>query len=133
MMLTITPLYAGLLALWFLVLSAHVIRFRFGGINLGDGGKPEVLRAIRAHANFAEYVPLVLLMLAMLETGGVIAPWVLHAIGLMLLVGRLLHGIAMAFTEKWFLGRAVGIVLTFASLTVAAVLCVWRGLALFTL
>lgn len=133
MMLTITQLYAGLLALWFLVLSFHVVRFRTGGINLGDGGRPEVLRAIRAHANFAEYVPFVLLMMAMLETGGVLAPWVLHAIGLMLLVGRLLHGIALAFTKKWFLGRSAGILLTFASLAIAAVLCVWRGLAPFTL
>ena len=86
---------------------------------------------MRGHANFAEYVPLLLLMMAFLEYGHV-ATWGLHAIGATLVVARLLHGIALSFTQKWFFGRFVGSVLTLALLVVCGVLCVvqgWRGMS----
>ncbi|HKY91177.1 MAG TPA: MAPEG family protein [Nevskiaceae bacterium] len=133
MTLTITPLYAGILAIWFIVLSMRVVAKRRAGINLGDGGDPDMLRRIRAHGNFAEYVPLILVMMVMLEIGGVIAPWVLHAIGIALVVARVLHGIALAYTQKWLFGRFVGTLTTFILLAVCGVLCLWRGLAGLTL
>lgn len=132
-MLTITSLYGGLLGLWFLVLSFHVIRYRFTGVSLGDGGRPEIMRAIRAHGNFSEYVPLVLVLLAVLETGGTVAAWVLHLIGACLLIGRLLHGISLGFTKKWVPGRMGGMILTFTALLVASLLCIWRGIAVLVL
>ena len=57
--MVVTPLYAGLLAIWFLVLSARVVQGRAGpgSPSLGDGGNPAMLRRIRGHANLAEYVP----------------------------------------------------------------------------
>jgi uncharacterized membrane protein YecN with MAPEG domain len=60
--MTVTPIYAGLLAIVFVLLSARVILGRFGPGNpsLGDGGNLDMLRRIRGHANFAEYVPLTL-------------------------------------------------------------------------
>lgn len=132
-MLTITPLYAGLLGLWYLVLSFRVIGFRHSGkVSLGDGGQPGLTRAIRSHANFAEYVPLVLVLIGFLETGGTYAAWVLHLLGALLLTGRVLHGIALSFTEQWMPGRALGIMLTFASLLIASVLCVLRSVAALT-
>lgn len=125
----ITMFYAGLLALWFLVLSWRVIQKRTKGkINLGDGGDADMLRRIRGHANFAEYVPLVLVLLALLEQGGLQA-WLLHALGAALLVARLMHGYAFSFTEKWFFGRFAGTLATFVVMGVAAGLCVWKGLA----
>lgn len=126
--MTITSIYAGLLAIWFLVLSYRVVQKRGKGINLGDGGDPEMLRRIRGHGNFAEYVPMILIMLGMLELGGA-KPWLLHALGTTLLVARLLHGIAFTFTEKWFIGRFYGTLLTFALLLVAGGLCIWQGLS----
>ena len=45
--MVVTPLYAGLLAIFFLVLSWRVIQFRQRGIPLGDGGDPKMLRLIR--------------------------------------------------------------------------------------
>ena len=67
-MLTITALYAGLLALLFLALSINVIRYRRGEqVSLGDGGKRKLARGIRAHGNFAEYVPLVLVLMSIAE------------------------------------------------------------------
>ncbi len=122
----ITSLYAGLLAFIFLALSARVVAVR-GRVSLGDGGDPEVLRRMRGHANFAEYVPLILVMMALLEYQQ-IAAWQLHAIGATLVFARVIHGIALSFTRKWFFGRFFGTVLTFTLLGVCGVLCVVQGL-----
>ncbi len=125
----VTPLYAGLLVLWYLLLSARVINRRGQGIPLGDGGDPGMLRLIRGHANFAEYVPLALLLMAILELSR-FSIYVLHALGITLLVARLLHGYALSFTTQFKFGRVGGAALTFGVLLVAAVLCLyqaWQG------
>ena len=129
-MLTITPLYAGALAILFLALSFRVVQLRMRGVSLGDGGDQELLRRIRGHGNFPEYVPLILLMLAMLETGGVTPPWLLHLLGATLLVARLLHGIALSYTSQWKFGRFWGTALTFLLLLVTGLLCLWRGIVI---
>jgi uncharacterized protein len=126
--MTITALYAGLLAILFLVLSIRVVQKRTN-VSLGDGGDAELLRRIRGHGNFAEYVPLMLLMMALLEYGGALPSWLLHALGITLVVARVLHGIALSFTAKWKFGRFYGTLLSFIVLLVLALLCVWRGLA----
>ena len=123
----ITPLYAGLLVLWYLVLVWRVVHHRRRArVSLGDGGDPALQRAIRGHANFAEYVPLALLMMAMLELSRT-SIYVLHALGLALLIGRLLHGYALSFTPRFSFGRTGGTVLTVAVLLVEALLCLWQG------
>ena len=131
--MTITPLYAGLLALLYLVLSARVVQMRGKGMpSLGDGGIEALQRRIRGHGNFAEYVPLVLLMIAMLELGRLPPVW-LHALGASLLVARLLHGYALSFTSSWKFGRFWGTALTFVLLAVCAALCLCQALAPFWL
>ncbi|HKB83131.1 MAG TPA: MAPEG family protein [Burkholderiales bacterium] len=130
--MVVTPLYAGLLALVFLVLSWRVIQFRQRGIPLGDGGDPGMLRLIRGHANFAEYVPLALLMMGFLEVGHT-SIYILHGLGITLLVSRLLHGYALSFTDKFRFGRTWGAGLTFAVLAVCGALCLmqaYRGMAM---
>jgi uncharacterized protein len=130
--MVVTPLYAGLLALFFLVLSGRIVQFRQRGIPLGDGGDPKMMRLIRGHANFAEYVPLILLMMGFLEVGHT-SIYVLHALGIALLVSRLLHGYALSFTDRFRFGRIWGAGLTFAVLGVCGVLCLlqaFRGMAL---
>jgi uncharacterized protein len=129
----VTPLYAGLLVLWFLVLSIRVIRRRgSGGIALGDGSDPGMLRVIRGHANFAEYVPLALLLMAILELSR-FSIYVLHALGLTLLVARLLHGYALSFTQQFRFGRIAGTALTFIVLFVAALLCLYQAILAYRL
>jgi uncharacterized protein len=124
----VTPLYAGLLVLWFVFLSITVIRRRGSGkISLGDGGDPGMLRVIRGQANFAEYVPLALLLILMLEMSH-FSIYVLHALGLTLLVARLLHGYALSFTEHFQFGRVAGASLTFLVMVVAAVLCIYQAI-----
>lgn len=88
---TVTILYAGLLGLLSIALGsgAGIMRGK-KGIDAGDGGDAEMLRAMRRHANFAEYVPLALVLIALLELNGV-RTLAIHVLGLVLLVGRLMH------------------------------------------
>ena len=120
--LTVTALYSGSLVLWFMVLSYRVVARRRSGIHLGDGGDTGMLRLVRGHANFAEYVPLALIMLAVLELAGT-SLYVLHGLGLALLAGRLLHGYALSFTQRFGFGRFWGTVLTYSVLTIEAIMC----------
>ena len=124
----VTPLYAGLLVLWLLVLSVRVIRRRGSQkILLGDGGDAVMTRIIRGHANFTEYVPLALLMMAMLELSH-FSIYVLHALGIVLLFARLIHGYALSFTEKFMFGRVAGAGLTFLVLGIEAILCIYQAI-----
>ncbi len=124
----ITPIYAGLLAILYFVLSYRIIQMRGPGQpSLGDGGNPVLLRRIRAHGNFAEYVPFILLMIAMLEFGQWPA-WLMHTLGATLLIARLLHGYALSFTDGFKFGRFWGTALTFLLLLVCGGLCIYQSL-----
>jgi uncharacterized membrane protein YecN with MAPEG domain len=125
-MFAIAGFYAGLLALWFLALSARVVQRRGHGVSLGDGGDTELLRRIRGHGNFAEYVPLILLMMAAQEAQGQ-SHALLHGLGATLVVARLLHGYALSFSESFKFGRFWGTLLTFILLAVNGLLCLWLG------
>ena len=122
----VTPIYAGLLALLFFVLSLRVVKLRGHGASLGDGGNPLLLRRIRAHGNFAEYVPFILLMMGMLELSH-FSSYLLHALGVTLVIARLLHAYALSFTEKFKFGRFWGTALTFMLLLVCGALCLYQG------
>ena len=125
--MVVTPLYAGLLVLWSLVLSMRVVQHRRRAkVSLGNGGDPALLQVIRGHANFAEYVPLALLLLIILELSR-FSIYVIHALGAALLVARLLHGYALAFSAEWRFGRYWGTVLTFVILILEAILCLWQA------
>jgi len=123
----ITMHYAGALALIYLVLSLRVIQGRMGkaGPSLGDGGDNAMLRRIRAHGNFSEYVPLILIMMGFLESNG-LSSTLLHALGGAIVVARLLHGYAFAFTQNWPFGRSAGAGLTMIVLATSGVLCLIR-------
>ncbi|MDH3335114.1 MAG: MAPEG family protein [Rhodospirillaceae bacterium] len=113
--LSITPIYAAIFALILVGLSSYVIKMRYKHrVSLGDGGNKEMLKAIRAHGNFIEYVPMSLILLAMLELGGE-NPAVLHTFGVALLVGRALHAPGLNFKGTTKL-RQIGMVLTFGVL-----------------
>ena len=82
--MTATPLYAALLALLFVRLSLGVIRLRRSEkISLGDGGDGgdrKLMRAQRVHANFAEYVPFALILMALAEAQDA-SIWLVHGMG----------------------------------------------------
>jgi uncharacterized membrane protein YecN with MAPEG domain len=129
MPMPITMLYTGLLGLVLLVLSIRVIQARGATkVFMGDGGNELMLRRMRGQANFVEYVPMALIMMALLELRAT-APWVLHLLGATLLIGRLLHGYTFAFAKHFPPGRFGGAVLTQLVVGMAAVLCVLKGFA----
>ena len=122
----VTPLYAGLLAFWFVLLSIRVVNLRRRGNPFGDNGDIEIKRIVRAQANFAEYVPLALLLMGFLEVTRY-SIYLLHALGLTLLIARILHGLALSFGRQVPFGRATGAGLTFIVLLIEAVLCLYQG------
>ena len=102
-------LYAGLLGLLLIALSARVsiVRRRLN-VGLGTGTSDAMLRAVRAQANFAEYVPLALLLLVLAEITGLPSAAV-HAAGILLLVSRVLHAQGLAQSSGVTFGRFYGI------------------------
>ncbi len=119
-MLSVTPLYAGLIGLLFVWLSAQVIMQRFRAkVSVGDGGDKALIKRIRVQANCAEYAPLGLLLLGFAELQGAPAG-ALHAMGMMLLAGRVLHAYGFARTPQLVLARRIGILLTYLMLVLAS-------------
>lgn len=119
MLIHIAP-YAALLALAFVYLSLRIIRLRRRlRIGLGHADNPLMLRAIRVHANFAEYVPFALLMIALVELRGA-QTWLVHALGLCLVLARLSHAWGVSQERENFRYRVCGMVATFSVLAVSA-------------
>ncbi|MGY3946311.1 glutathione metabolism protein [Aeromonas allosaccharophila] len=118
--MTILPVYAALLALLFVLLSIRTIRTRHSRkVALGHGDDPAMLRAMRVHANFAEYVPLALLLIYFVEATSQ-TPWLVHLLGSALLLGRVCHAFGMSHTPENFRYRVAGMGLTFAVILVSA-------------
>jgi uncharacterized membrane protein YecN with MAPEG domain len=67
----ITATYLGVLGLLYAFLGLRVAQMRRGNkIGFGDGDNVYLRSAIRAHAHFAENVPIIVIMNALLEMGG---------------------------------------------------------------
>jgi uncharacterized protein len=124
----ITLLYAGLLGLLSLVLSAlsGVLRGKVGA-SIGDGGNKEMLLSMRRHANFVEYVPLALLLIALLEMNG-ITPTAIHGLGAALVICRIAHALGIKADRMNTVGRFVGHAGTFVITLVASI---WAVAAYF--
>ncbi len=120
-----TAFYAALLALFYLGLSGWVMAGRLSGNVLhGDGGDPDLQKRIRSQGNFGEYVPIALILIAMLEGRGA-GHGTVQALLIALLIGRILHPVGMfapANSPRQFACRGGGILLTFGTVLVAAVL-----------
>ena len=67
----VTALYAGLIALLYLFLSYNVVLARRSQrVSVGDGGDKLVRKRMRTHANCAEYAPIGLILLMLVEMQG---------------------------------------------------------------
>ena len=95
---------------------------------LGTGGDRALERAVRVHANFAEFVPVFLLALLAAELCGA-APWALHAAGAAMLAGRAMHAAGMSREPDIVVLRSGGMLLTLAALIGAAALALIGALA----
>jgi len=116
----ITSLYAALLGLLFVGLSVRTLRLRRRlRIAVGDAGNAEMLRAMRVHSNFAEYVPLALLLIYLGEAQGA-HRMLVHALGLALLVGRSVHAYGLSQAKEDYRYRVTGMALTFTVIVTAS-------------
>ncbi len=122
---SITLLYAGLSGLLLLALSFQVVGLRRKHrVGLGTGQHPDLERIMRVHGNFCEYVPLALLLLLVLELSGALSPWLLHGLGIILIVGRVLHAVGLSRSAGTSMGRFVGTLLSWLMILISALLAV---------
>jgi uncharacterized membrane protein YecN with MAPEG domain len=128
-LVAVTPLYAAVLGLLFLLLSVRVIAGRRSRrLRFGTGGDPGMERRIRIHANFAEYVPLALILLFKAESLGAAALW-LHLLCGSLVAGRLAHAILLSFESTDDLGRILGMTGSQVAILGGAILIIMELLA----
>lgn len=125
-MVSVTAFFAGVLGLMFIGLSALVILSRADAqTTLGHGDHEELKRRIRAHGNFAEYVPLALLLMGLAELGGT-GKLTIVFLGAALLLARISHAynilIAEAKNPMDLQFRKMGMVGTFSVIAIAALL-----------
>jgi uncharacterized membrane protein YecN with MAPEG domain len=128
--LEIAALYAGVNILILLVLAVLVmLGRRKHKIVLGDGANEVFTRAVRAHANAAEYIPAALVGIVLLALFDPATPvWLLHGAGISLTLGRILHGFGL-HTGTLNAGRTFGMVLTWTSYALIGGGLIWAGLA----
>lgn len=116
-------LWAGLCLILLLVLSVLVTRQRRKHhVAIGDGGVPALIQAIRAFGNATEYVPAALAGLGLLALAGA-PPLLIHPIGLILFVGRILHAVGLSRSSDTSWPRVSGVLATWiAYVAIAAAL-----------
>lgn len=128
---TVSALYAALFGLFAAFLTARVIVNRVKtGIQTGDGGDPGLGQAIRAHANFAEQVPLALLLIVLVEITGT-AALLVHALGIALIVARLASAWGLSRSLGPTTPRQAGAGLTVLVVVAASLLLAYRVLMVF--
>ncbi|MFZ5669615.1 MAG: MAPEG family protein [Pseudomonadota bacterium] len=116
MELTVTSVLTGAMAIMLALLSFPIADHRRKNrISAGDGGDEAFNRLIRAQANFTEYVPISLLLVALVELCGFQAPVVWGLAGT-LAVSRLVHALGLIRNIVW--ARALGMILTLLVLVV---------------
>lgn len=121
----------GLLAIFFIGLSITVIvnRFKFR-LAIGHGQHPPLEAAMRAHANFAEYVPLILTMLYFMTLFDS-QPFFFTGLCIWLFLARLSHAYGLLVMEQSsrysLLPRRIGMLSTFLIILWCAISLMMTG------
>lgn len=102
---------AAIVNLWLFV-RVGMLRRKLG-ISVGDGGNEALQRRMRAQLNFAENVPIVLVLIVALEIAGIGESWLAYVAGAFIL-GRVAHGFGMD-GGKAQIGRVIGVLVTLAT------------------
>jgi uncharacterized membrane protein YecN with MAPEG domain len=118
--LPVTLTAAGLAALLNIWIANRVGRVRGQEkVSIGDGGNARLIAAMRAHANYVEYTPFVLVLLGFIEVAvtdkGTNSPWWLWTVAILYLVGRVAHALGMTIDNPLKL-RLIGTVVTLLTL-----------------
>jgi uncharacterized protein len=119
MILPVTLTFAAVAALLNLWLALRLAPLRVGRrISIGHGGDPLCEARMRAHANYVEYTPFILILIALIEfaRGWALGLWI---IGAVYMLARILHAFGMERPAPNAL-RVAGVAVTFVTLVVLA-------------
>lgn len=107
-----------LVVIWFVLWARVASNRALLSVSIGDGGNMELLERIRAHGNFIEWVPwvLILMLIAELCDG---PDMLVHASGALLVLGRLVHPFGLKADNAKHPLRIVGNSLNILSLIAA--------------
>ncbi|MGU3807771.1 MAPEG family protein [Vibrio diabolicus] len=87
----ITALYASILAILIIWLAVQVIKQRrLNQVAYADGGVEALQIARSAQSNATEYIPITLILMALLEFNSAYPTWI-HLTGIIFVVGRIIH------------------------------------------
>jgi uncharacterized membrane protein YecN with MAPEG domain len=126
-MLPVSLTFAGAFALINLWLAFRVSAVRMRAkVMTGHGDSPALLARMRAQANFVEYTPFVMILIALIEIVGGSKTW-LWGIGIVYTVGRIAHAFGMDRQTMPNPARAAGALVTWAVLLGLAVWAIWLG------
>lgn len=123
----ISAIYMAISGLFLVLLSLDVIRGRwkyqegYGEAGTGGGKEDPLSRRIRVHANAAEYFPVALLLLVAVENI-VAINWVVHSLGVLLIVSRFTHAVGLRGMAGESLPRVLGTAGTITMISIAAIL-----------
>ncbi|HWA22278.1 MAG TPA: MAPEG family protein [Caulobacterales bacterium] len=126
--LEIAAIYSAINILILVVLIVRVVQARRANrVVLGDGGVPALLRAIRAHGNAAETMPVAIGALLFLVYLDSVPAWAVHLLGGAFTLGRFAHayGVSTYAGIGPGPGRMIGVVLTVFSLAGFAAAMFW--------
>lgn len=126
-----TALYAGILAVFALFLSARAGTFRGkAGVSIlyGEPTNMELAERVRRHQNFLEYVPMLLILMGVIELGGGNVIF-LHAVGVLLIAARVAHAVGLKHDDMGHIGRLIGAGGTALLTLIAAGYAIWIGIA----
>jgi len=105
----------------YLGLTFFTIKGRFKHrVGLGDGGNEDMSRRIRMHGNFAEYVPLALILIFLVEMND-FAGMLTHGLGIALVVGRAFHAMGIYNIAPINKSRQIGMVLTLLVILIGSI------------
>lgn len=120
----LTAFYLSLLSLIYFKISVDTIKERIKNqISLGPGPNNEIAGYVSAHSNFQSYVPLIGILMYLYEMSELTSPLLIHALGLTVLSGRLLHYLGVKNSKApVFKFRKVGMHMTLWPLLILALL-----------
>ncbi|MBU2869515.1 MAPEG family protein [Colwellia sp. E2M01] len=124
----ITIYYAAILALVYIYLTFKTIGARrVARVSIGDGDNNKLSRAIRVHANFAEYVPFAIVLLYFLETQQTNSV-LMHILGASLLIARVVHAYGVSQENENLKFRIFGMMTTISVMVFTSVYLLYIGM-----
>ena len=120
----ISTLLTSIIAIWLLILSARVIALRgvsfLKFFSFNNFGEEALQRAVRAQGNLIEYAPIFLILLFIAEYNGA-HPHMLYMTATLLMIARLMHGVAFGFMKYSPFLRVGGTLLTFLCILILSI------------